>query len=60
MERPQRERQTLGLLQLEMRIVIDPIRQEREDDPREDPRGRTSGQLADEQRDAGTRHDESR
>src|SRR5207244_11729454 len=59
MERPERKRQELRLLQLEMRVMIDAVRQEREDDASENSRRRTSGQLAHQQRNAGARHDEA-
>ena len=59
-KRPQRQRQTLRLLQLEVREVVDPIGEEREDDAGEDCGGDVPGQRPYEQGGTGARHDEAR
>ena len=58
MECPHRERQALRLLQLQMREVIDAVREKREDQAGDEPGGVRSGQRAYEQRGARARHDE--
>ena len=58
-KRPERERQTLRLLQLHVRVMIDSKREECEDDSGDQRRTDPSGQHANEQGDANARHDES-
>ena len=57
-KRPERERQALCLLQLQVRVVIDAIREERKDDPGQHAGGRAARQRAHQQRRSRTRHDE--
>ena len=59
-ERPQRERDELRLLQLQVRVVIDAVRRKREDDAGEDRRAAVAGQAAHQQRDADARQREAR
>ncbi len=51
MERPQRERDELRLLQLQVRVVIDPVRREREHEPGDERRADVASQPPHEQRD---------
>ena len=59
-EGPQRKRQPLRLLQLQMRHVVDAIGQEREHDAGKDGGGGVRRQRPHQQRGAGTRHHEAR
>ena len=52
MERPQRERDELRLLQLQMGVVIDAVRRKREDDAGDDRGAVVAGQPAHQERDA--------
>ena len=52
MERPHRKRQELRLLQLELRVVLEAIGQEREHDAGEDARAGLARQRRDEERNA--------
>ena len=60
MERPQRQRNELRLLQLQMRVVIDAVRRKCEDDAGENGSAGVVGQAAHEQRDAHPREREAR
>ena len=58
-KRPQRHRQTLGLLQLKVRHVVDPVGNEREDEAGEDGRCDVPRQRPYQQRRSGTGQDET-
>ena len=52
---PQRQRNELRLLQLQMRVVIHPVGQKREDDPRHDRRATLPRERVDEEHSAQAR-----